>query len=286
MLTKKSLAVGTLYIVSTPIGHLDDMTFRAVETLKKADLIIAEDTRHSQKLLRHFGITTPVTSFHNYNEIQKTNEIIEKIQNGESISLISDAGTPLINDPGFIIVSEAKKRGIVVVPIPGACAAIAGLSVSGLPCDHFIFEGFLPAKVKARESYLKTLVYETRTLIFYESPHRIVSSLESLIEVFGPDRRACIARELTKVYESVQTSSLEDLLLKLINNPETQQGEFVLILAGAPEKEHSLEKVNIFPEQCLQILMSEMPLKKAAQLTEKITGIRKNTLYDLGLKLS
>ena len=189
---------GTLYVVATPIGNLQDMTLRAIDVLKKVDKIAAEDTRHSAPLLKHFSISKPTLSLHDFNERERSQRIIADLLAGEEIALISDAGTPLISDPGYRLVKEAKAAGIAVVAIPGACAAIAALSVAGLASDRFIFEGFLPAKQEARCNRLREMLHETRTLIFYEAPHRLLQALQSMVEVFGPERQATVARELTK----------------------------------------------------------------------------------------
>lgn len=273
---------GTLYVVATPIGNLQDMTFRAVEILKSVDRIAAEDTRHAGPLLKHFSINKPSMSMHEFNERERLSIIVDYLEAGENIALISDAGTPLISDPGFHLVREAKARGIRVVPIPGACAAIAALSAGGLPTDRFVFEGFLPAKTEARRNRLSTLLHEPRTLIFYEAPHRLLATLQDMATVYGGDRMAVVAREMTKLYESVMTSPLSDLVEFYSENANKQKGEIVILLEGIDEEQS--ESKEVVPAEVLEILLAELPVKQAAALASKITGERKNVLYDLALE--
>ncbi len=270
---------GTLYIVATPIGNLQDISLRAIEVLKTVHCIAAEDTRHSALLLQHFLINKPVLALHEHNERERANTILERLQQGESVALISDAGTPLISDPGYFLVREARGLGIKVVPIPGACAAIAALSAAGLPTDRFCFEGFLPAKSKQRLQQLELLRHETRTLIFYETPHRILECLQDMQTVFGAERQAVVARELTKLYETIHSASLVDLITWVASDANQQRGEIVLLVAGAPEQA---------PEQAdtdamLKILLAELPLKQAVDLAAKLSGKRKNELYERAL---
>lgn len=272
---------GTLYVVATPIGNLQDMTFRAVEILKTVNRIAVEDTRHSAPLLRHYSIETPTLSMHEFNEQRRLGVLIDYLCEGESIALISDAGTPLISDPGYRLVNTARAEGIRVVPIPGACAAIASLSVSGLPTDRFLFEGFLPTRDESRTNKLKELRDEVRTIVFYEAPHRLLSSLQSMAEAFGADRHAVVARELTKLHESVLYSPLSELIAHYEANESQQRGEIVILVSGA--EEHHVERAEVVPETVLAQLMEELPLKQAVSLASKITGERKNTLYDLAL---
>lgn len=276
---KKEL--GILYVVATPIGNLQDITLRAIEVLKRVDRIAAEDTRHAAPLLNHFSIDKPTISLHEFNERERVAVIINDLQNGENIALISDAGTPLISDPGFRLVREAIANHIRVEPVPGACAAIAALSVSGLPTDRFVFEGFLPAKSEALNKRLTELSFETRTIIFYVSPRRVLAVLDALGEHFGLERKAVIARELTKHYESIRADTLEALNHYYTANKEEQRGEFVILVAGA-ERE-TMQPKMIEPENVLDILLAELPVKQAAQLASKITGERKNILYDMAL---
>lgn len=276
------MKTGTLYLIATPIGNLGDMTFRAIETLKTVNLIAAEDTRHSRKLLQHYQITTPMISLHTFNEALRIDPLIQRLEQGESLGVISDAGTPLISDPGFPLVRAAQLANIQVVPIPGACAAITALCASGLPTDRFIFEGFLPAKTTARQQRLTEVRTDTRTLVYYESPHRIIAMLTDLIAVFGPTRRATIGRELTKQFETIRQDELATLLEWVKNNSEQQLGEFVVIIAGS-DKQSATTDLEI--DKILTILLSELPTKQAASLCAKITGRKKNELYERALLL-
>jgi 16S rRNA (cytidine1402-2'-O)-methyltransferase len=274
---------GTLYIVATPIGNLQDMSLRAIHILKSVDAIAAEDTRHSAPLFQHFGISTPAFSLHEHNERERTHTLLEQLKKGESIALISDAGTPLISDPGYFLVNEARHAGIKVEPIPGACAVIAALCVSGLPTDRFTYEGFLPAKSSHRVSRLTTLAEETRTLVFYESPHRILESLQDMVKVFGKDRQVVLARELTKMYETIHSAPLEELLAFIENDANQRRGEIVLVVAGAIVKKEETTLVAL--DKMLKMLLEELPLKQAVEIAAKISGRRKNDLYDEALKL-
>lgn len=271
--------LGTLYVVATPIGNLKDMTLRAVEILKQVDRIVVEDTRHSAPLLKHFSIDKPMLAMHDFNEREKSKVIIEYLQQGESIALISDAGTPLISDPGFPLIREAKEQNIEVIPIPGVCAAIAALSVAGLPTDKFVFEGFLPAKQEARMKRLKFLFHETRTIVFYEAPHRLLDVIQDMAVVFGSDRKAVVARELTKIHETVISNCLADLVKEYSVIP--LRGEVVILVAGIDEEQSPSKEV--VPDQVLSTLLEELPLKQAVSLASKITGVRKNQLYEVAL---
>lgn len=273
---------GSLYIVATPIGNLEDITERALKILRQADLIAAEDTRHSKKLLQHFGIETALTSLHEHNEKQQIPKLIALLQAGKSIAVISDAGTPLVSDPGFHLVAAAQQQKITVVPIPGPCAAIAALSVAGLPSDHFIFEGFLPAKSNQRQQRLQQLQHETRTIIFYEAPHRVLDMLDDMLIVFGAEREIVVARELTKTFETISHGKLIDLKTQLENQPEKVKGEFVVLVHGAEEKKISIEDEETL--RILKILLAELPTKQAVTLAAKITGVSKNALYDMAVK--
>lgn len=272
----------TLYIVATPIGNLNDITLRAIEILKKVDLVAAEDTRHSGLLLQHLGIKAKLFALHDHNEQEKSQLLIEKLKSGVSIALISDAGTPLINDPGYHLVKACRKNEINVVPIPGACAAIAALSVAGLPSDKFSYEGFLPAKSKARVDYLMTLVNETRTMIFYESTHRLLDTLHDMQTVFGADKQIVLAKELTKTWETIVSYPVTQLINWLNEDIARQKGEFVLIVEG-----HTKTDTDIDPNviHTLKLLTKELPLKKAAAITAEIYGLKKNQLYQIGLSL-
>lgn len=274
----------SLYIVATPIGNLADLSQRALDVLRSVDLIAAEDTRHSARLLQAHGIQTPMQALHEHNEMQRSGALLDQIDAGRSIALISDAGTPLISDPGYTLVRAAHQRGIRVVPIPGACAAITALSVAGLPSDRFCFEGFLPAKAGAREQRLQTLRTEPRTLIFYEAPHRIEAALEALVQVFGEARAATLARELTKTYETIVQADLATLLALVRNDADQRKGEFVLVVQGCPDPEPGRVQAQD-DETLLRVLLEYLPLKQAAAAAARLSGGRKNQLYELGLKL-
>lgn len=270
----------TLYIVATPIGNLDDITLRAINTLKQVDLIAAEDTRHSGLLLQHLGIKAKLFALHDHNEQEKSQQLIEKLKSGLSIALISDAGTPLINDPGYHLVKACRENDINVVPIPGACAAITALSVAGLPSDRFSYEGFLPAKTKARQDYLTTLIDEPRTMIFYESTHRLLDTLNDMQTIWGSDRQIVLAKELTKTWETIVHFSIKDLIEWLEEDSNRQKGEFVLIAEGVSKTDDVIDAKAI---NTLKLLLNELPLKKAAAITAEIYGLKKNQLYQLGL---
>lgn len=273
---------GTLYIVATPIGNLDDMSPRARQTLAAVDLIAAEDTRHSGRLLAHFGIATPQLSLHEHNEAARATQVLEKLRAGQNIALISDAGTPLISDPGFELVRAARGAGICVVPIPGASALITALSVAGLPTDRFVFEGFLPARAAARRTHLQTLAGETRTLIFYEAIHRLIDTLGDMAAVFGDLRQAVVARELTKLHEQIRAGSLAELAAWARQDANAGKGEVVLLVGGA-EKTTTPGRADE-AARILDILLAELPVKQAAALAAKITGARKNDLYKQALE--
>jgi 16S rRNA (cytidine1402-2'-O)-methyltransferase len=273
---------GVLYIVATPIGNLQDMTFRAVQVLQSVDVIAAEDTRHSMFLLQHYAIKTPVISLHEHNERERAATLLERLKKGESIALISDAGTPLISDPGYFLVKEMLHCGIRIVPIPGACAAIAALSAAGLSTDKFIFEGFLPSKSKQRKDSLIALLQESRTMIFYESPHRIMDLLCDMQEVFGGERIAVMARELTKMFETIRSGSLNELVEWVKSDENQQRGEIVVLLEGLKEvaSDDGLAEVK----KILAVLLASLPLKQAVDIATKITGQRKNEVYELALQ--
>ena len=275
--------VGTLYVVATPIGNLDDMSARALKVLADVALIAAEDTRHSIRLLQHFGIDTPLAACHEHNERDEGGRFLGKLLAGEDVALVSDAGTPLISDPGYHLVRQARAAGVSVVPVPGACALIAALSAAGLPSDRFIFEGFLPARQAGRLARLEQVREEPRTLIFYEAPHRILECLQDMREVFGDDRPALLARELTKTFETLQGLPLAELCEWVAADSNQQRGECVVLVAGwqAPEGE---EAVSAEALRVLDLLLSEMPLKRAAALAAEITGVRKNVLYQVALE--
>ncbi len=274
---------GILFIVATPIGNLDDITFRAVEILKSIDIILAEDTRHSKKLLKHLNIAKPIRAFHEHNEREKTKAIIDELHSGKSIALISDAGTPLISDPGYFLVAQAKKEGLRVVPIPGASALITALSASGLASDNFTFLGFLPSKQTARVKLLKSLVGRAETSIFYESPKRILATLTDMYEIFGDSREVCLAKELTKAFETIQTDSISNLIKYLNIDQSHQKGEFVILISANDKIDITEAETQL--DSLLPILCAEMGASKAAKLASKITGIDKKQCYKRAIDL-
>lgn len=280
--TSKS-TMGTLYVVATPIGNLDDMSARALKVLANVALIAAEDTRHSIRLLQHFGIDTPLAACHEHNERDEGGRFITKLLAGEDVALVSDAGTPLISDPGYHLVRQARAAGVSVVPVPGACALIAALSAAGLPSDRFIFEGFLPAKAAGRRARLEQVKEEPRTLIFYEAPHRILECLEDMELVFGGERPALLARELTKTFETLKGLPLAELRAFVAGDSNQQRGECVVLVGGwsAPEGE---DAISAEAQRVLDLLLAELPLKRAAALAAEITGVRKNLLYQVALE--
>jgi 16S rRNA (cytidine1402-2'-O)-methyltransferase len=275
------MATGTLYIVSTPIGNLEDITLRAIRVLKEADLVAAEDTRHTRHLLDRYAITTPLTSYHDHNKEEKAPVLVARLLEGQRIALVSDAGTPGISDPGYFLINLAVDQKVPVVPIPGATAAIAALSVSGLPTDSFVFEGFLPAKHAARLKRLKDLALEKRTIIFYEAPHKIVKTIEDMSEVFG-DRKAVVTRELTKIHEETIRGTLSDILTHLREG--TVKGEFTLIVHGASTGPAAQD---IDPAEYLRNLMLHRGLskKEAIAAAAEELGLPKKDVYKASLKL-
>ena len=276
---------GTLFIVSTPIGNLADISQRAVETLNSVDIIAAEDTRRTGQLLSHFGINKKQIALHDHNEEKKVPKIIESITDGQKIALVSDAGTPLINDPGFDLVRAALDANLNVVPVPGPCSPIVALSVSGLPTDRFIYEGFLPAKQGARIKHLESLVKEPRTLVFLESSHRIVSSLTDMLTVFGADRTAVIARELTKTFETIKKAPIKELVEWIEADANQTKGEFVVVIDGS--KVESSGKSELEAETIVKALLEEgIGVKQTSVIAAKLTGIKKKELYNLALEFS
>lgn len=273
---------GILYIVATPIGNLQDITQRALETFTQVDLIAAEDTRHSGLLLNHYGIKKPFFALHDHNEQQKAELLVEKLQQGTNIALISDAGTPLISDPGFHLVRKCRQAGLKVVPLPGACAAITALCASGIASDRFCFEGFLPAKPKARKDKLQNIAEEDRTLIFYESTHRILDSLEDIETVLGADRYIVLAREITKTWETISGDTVTNLRQWLTEDPNRIKGEMVLIIEGKPKTEEN-DSINPQAIKALTLIAKELPLKKAAAIVAELYGYKKNALYQFGI---
>ena len=276
-------SAGVLYVVATPIGNLQDLSARALQVLRSVSLIAAEDTRHSKKLLTHYGIGTRMMALHEHNERDITAGLLRHLAAGEDIALVSDAGTPLISDPGFYLVRAAREAQVRVVPVPGASALVAALSVAGLPSDRFLFEGFLPSKQAARRQRLQELAAVTVTLVVYESSHRICASLRDMVECLGGDREATVARELTKTFETLLHGSLDELLQRVESDADQQKGEFVVLIQGAVLPERSV--VDTETLRMLDVMLAELPLKQAAGLLAKISGLSKNMLYDEGLKL-
>jgi 16S rRNA (cytidine1402-2'-O)-methyltransferase len=275
---------GVLYVVATPIGNLEDFSTRAVDTLRKVDLIAAEDTRHSRPLLRHYGIETPLRSFHEHNERAQLEKMLSLLRAGKSLALVSDAGTPLISDPGFPLVREAAAAGFAVVPVPGASALTCALSAAGLPTDRFLFAGFPPRSGAQRRHWFDELARERATLVFYESGHRIQASLADMAASFGSERDAVLARELTKLHETFLRGSLAQLIERVAEDENQRRGEFVVMLAGAAPAS-STQSLSVDVDALLPRLLQEMPLKRAVTLLAELTGAKKNQLYDQALKL-
>ena len=253
------------------------MSPRAIETLRSVDMILAEDTRHAGLLLKRLAISTPMQAFHEHNERRMTPSIIRQIQKGETVAVISDAGTPLISDPGCHLVRRVRNVGIRVIPVPGPSAVLAALTVSGLPSDRFVFEGFLAAKQVARRRQIKQLREEPRTMIFFEAPHRILHCITDMVEIFGPNREATIARELTKVYESLYSNTLEHLRCWLAANQNSCKGEIALVVSGAERKSTSSDEAR----QVVEVLRKYLPPRQAAAVAAELTNVRKNALYRL-----
>lgn len=271
---------GRLHVVATPIGNLGDLSPRALETLRSVDLIAAEDTRHTQQLLAAFGARATLVALHEHNEAAQSANLVARMQAGENIALVSDAGTPLISDPGFRLVRAAREAGIAVTPVPGACAAITALSVAGIASDRFVFEGFLPNKAAARRERLNALAAEPRTLIFYESSHRIADTLADAAAAFGAQRHAAIARELTKRFETILDGPLPVLIERLAADPDQQRGEFVLIIEGAPEAD--ADAALVLGRRTFSLLREHLPPSQAARLAAEISGAPRKKLYAMG----
>lgn len=280
-------AAGRLYVVATPIGNLADLSARAIQTLTHCTLIAAEDTRHTGALLRHLGIGTAQTSLHEHNERKRTPEILERLAAGESVALVSDAGTPGISDPGFELVRAAAAAGVEIVAVPGPCAAIAALSIAGLSTDRFCFEGFLPARAAARRGRLAALATEPRTLVLYEAPHRVRALLEDCVAAFGPERAAVLARELTKLHESLYRGTLAQLAQRASSESEVARGEIVLIIAGAARVAEggAVDGAQALLDRVLKPLLKALPLRQAAELAAEIAEVRGNEAYRRALEL-
>ena len=277
-----SIDAGTLYIVATPIGNLGDISQRALDVLTQVDLIACEDTRHTQKLLSAYSIKNKTMSMHDHNERQRQEHIAKLLTEGQSIALVSDAGTPLISDPGFHLVRHCRQQGLKVSPIPGACAAIAALSAAGLPTDRFSFEGFLPSKSGARQAALLNLANEERTMVFYDAPRRAIDTVADIVTVLGGDRYVVIARELTKTFETIYSDIAENLLTWLNEDPNQLKGEMVLIIEGFKVDPNAISPKII---DTLKLLLKEMKPKTACAITAEIYGVKKNALYDIALEL-
>lgn len=273
---------GNLYIVSTPIGNLGDITERALRILAEVDLIACEDTRHTNKLLTHFSIKNKTLSLHDHNERQRQDQIANLLQEGKNIALVSDAGTPLISDPGFHIVKYLRELNLSVVPVPGACALIAALSASGLPTNRFTFEGFLPSKSGPRKATLTALANEERTMVFYDAPRRAIDTVDDIVEVLGEERQIVIARELTKTFETIHNDTAGNIQKWLREDPNQLKGEMVLMIEGV-----KVDTSEITPQitETLRMLVKELPPKKACAITADIYKVKKNMLYDLALSL-
>ena len=274
---------GELYLVATPIGDMTDIAPRALGILSTVDIVAVEDKRRSSRLFSHFGIKTPMISYHDHSEEKQVKKIIDELLCGKSVALISDAGTPLIADPGYKLVNAAKDKSIKVSPVHGPCALIAAISASGLPSDRFIFEGFLPSKSIPRITKIQNISADSRTIIFYEAPHRILKTLIDMIKVIGPSRKIVLARELTKTYETFISGTLESVLQVIEKDLNQQKGEIVIVLAGADSSDKKIETQD--SKQILSVLLEELPLKQAVSLGSKITGIQKNIFYKLALDL-
>ena len=276
---------GKLYVVATPLGNLGDISQRALEVLNTVDKIIAEDTRHSQRLLQHYGIQKTLWALHAHNEQEQSEALLLQLEQGMQLALISDAGTPLISDPGYRLVQLAQQHGIAVSPIPGPCAFVAALSALGLPCQEFTFAGFLPAKSSQRQQALRQWMNEPRTLVFYEAPHRIVAALQDCVAVLGADRQAGIARELTKTFETLHVDTLAKLVDWVTNDPNQQLGEIVLVIGGAIATDSTATEEEKNIQAILKILLAELPLKQATSLCAQILNQPKNKVYQLALGL-
>ncbi|MXY66704.1 MAG: 16S rRNA (cytidine(1402)-2'-O)-methyltransferase [Gammaproteobacteria bacterium] len=272
---------GVLHVVATPIGNLGDLSSRARETLQQADLVLAEDTRRTGVLMRHFNLGTPLSSFHDHNERQQVPEVLRRLSAGENIALVSDAGTPLISDPGYTLVSAAREQGFTVSPVPGPCALVAALSASGLPVDRFVFEGFVPARKGARQALLDRVAVEERTVVLYESSHRILETLEDMSSVLGPDRAVVIGREISKRFETFYRGDAVDVLEQLRAGTEHQYGEFVVMVEGAPAQDADEAMLR----KLLQLLLDELPVKTASRIAAAWSGAGRNRVYALALDL-
>ena len=276
---------GTLYIVATPIGNLDDLSARAGRILAAADLVVAEDTRRTGQLLQHLGVRKSMLALHDHNERDRVPRVLAELRAGRNLALVSDAGTPLISDPGYVVVREARAAGIAVVPVPGPCALVAALSAAGLPTDRFLFAGFLPAKRAGRRAELESLRREAATLVFYESPHRILETLDDILSVMGETRELVVARELTKTFETFYAGPVAQVRACLAGDPNATRGEFVLVLRGADPESAGAGADGLDGDRMLRLLMAELPVKTVAKIVAEATGLAKNALYQRALAL-
>lgn len=283
--SRKGESGGTLYVVATPIGNLDDLSPRATRTLASVDVVAAEDTRHSGRLLSHLGIQQRMIALHDHNEKDRAAGILAELQAGRDVALISDAGTPLISDPGYVLVREARAAGHRVSPIPGPCALVAALSAAGLPTDRFLYVGFLPAKRSGRKASLDLLSSEVATLVFYESPHRILESVRDIAEVLGSGREIVLGREITKTFETFYSGSVAEVLAELERDPHGSRGEFVVMVRGAVAHSGNSREATMDVDRVLRVLLAELPVKKVAKMAAELTGLSKNELYQRALAL-
>lgn len=282
---RKGESKGTLYVVATPIGNLDDLSPRATRTLASVDVVAAEDTRHSGRLLSHLGIQKRMIALHDHNEKDRASGVLTELEEGRDVALISDAGTPLISDPGYVLVREARAAGHRVSPIPGPCALVAALSAAGLPTDRFLYVGFLPAKRSGRRASLDLLTTEVATLVFYESPHRILESVCDISEVLGADREMVLGREITKTFETFYSGSVAEVLAELEKDPHGSRGEFVVMVRGAMAQPVNRDAATMDVDRVLRVLLAELPVKKVAKMASDLTGLSKNELYQRALAL-
>ncbi|MBE0493108.1 MAG: 16S rRNA (cytidine(1402)-2'-O)-methyltransferase [Thiomicrospira sp.] len=273
----QTIEKGTLYIVATPIGNLGDISQRAIDVLSQVDWVAAEDTRHSQKLLQHLGVQAKLISLHDHNEKMRSEDLLVRLQAGEAGALISDAGTPLISDPGYHLVKTLRDQNVMVRPIPGASAMISALSVAGLPTDRFSFEGFLPAKSQKRLTQLQALALETRTMVLYESPHRILESLAALVEALGSERAMMAGREMTKQFEQFVSGTIPEVLDYFASHPDKVRGEFVLVVAGAPEQQAA--EASEWDGLITILLAQSLPVKQISEIVADYYQVKKNAVY-------
>lgn len=280
-----SSASGVLYIVATPIGNLDDLSTRAVRVLSQADVVAAEDTRHSGRLLQYLGLSKRLIALHDHNERNRAEGLLRELEGGRSVALISDAGTPLISDPGYVLVREARNRGLKVSPIPGPCALVTALSAAGLPTDRFLFVGFLPAKRAGRRAALGRLAREPATLVFYESPHRILDAVADIASVLGEERQIVLGRELTKTFETFYSGTVDQVLEALSADPHGSKGEFVVMIHGAEAELEEDGEAALDVDRLIKLLLAELPVKKVAKLAAELSGRPKNELYQRALEL-